>query len=128
LYLLFETLTLPNGVSRDFRARPASLDADTAGKLDREEGRIEGRSGKGKDASTIAEAAAAGASVGGIAGSVSGRSGMGVGLGAAAGLAGVVLSRGPDTVLDAGAVLEMVLDRDLRFEAADLNFSSAGPP
>jgi hypothetical protein len=35
--------------------------------------------------------------------------------GAAAGLAGILLSRGPEVVLPAGTTMEMVLDRDLRF-------------
>jgi type IV secretion system protein VirB10 len=53
---------------------------------------------------------------------------MGVGIGAAggaaAGLAGVLLSRGPDTVLRQGTTIEMVLDRELSFEASELVFTS----
>ena len=128
LFLRFETLTLPNGVTRDFRARPGGLDGDAGGKLDREEGRIEGEGNKGGDARKVGEAAATGASVGAIAGSVGGRTGMGLGIGAAsgaaAGLAGVLLSRGPDTVLRQGTTVEMVLDRDLSFEAAELEFNT----
>src|SRR6266849_2613014 len=40
LNIRFDSLTLPNGVARDFRSRPGSV--DTAGNLDRSEGRIEG--------------------------------------------------------------------------------------
>jgi type IV secretion system protein VirB10 len=49
---------------------------------------------------------------------------MGAGIGAlggaAAGLAGVMLSRGPDLVLPKGTTFEMVLDRDLHYQTADL--------
>ena len=49
---------------------------------------------------------------------------MGVGIGAAAGaiggLAGVLGSRGPQFTLPAGTTMELVLDRDLRYTAAEL--------
>jgi len=41
--------------------------------------------------------------------------------GAAAGLAGVLGSRGPDVVLPAGTTVELVLDRELRYTAAELH-------
>lgn len=124
LYLRFDSLTLPNGVSRDFRSRPGALDGDADASLDRKEGTIRGDSDKGGDARKVGEATAAGASVGAIGGVISGRPGMGVGIGAAggaaAGLAGVLLSRGPDVTLPKGTVFEMVLDRTLRFRANEL--------
>jgi hypothetical protein len=43
----------------------------------------------------------------------------------AAGLAGVLLTRGPGVVLPKGTMLEMVLDRPLIFEPAELDFSGA---
>jgi type IV secretion system protein VirB10 len=49
---------------------------------------------------------------------------MGAGIGAAAGalggLAGVLMTRGPDAVLDKGSTVEMVLDRDLTFTHEEL--------
>jgi hypothetical protein len=124
LYLRFDSLTLPNGVTRDFRARLGGLDGDTRGRLDRDEGKIEGDGAKGGDARTVGEATAAGASVGTIAGRAAGHTGMGAGVGAAAGaaagLAGVLLSRGPDIVLAKGATVEMQLDRPLVFEETEL--------
>src|SRR5438094_742602 len=42
--------------------------------------------------------------------------------GTAAGMAGVLLSRGPDAVLAKGSTLEMVLDRPVTFQEEDLNF------
>jgi type IV secretion system protein VirB10 len=127
LFIRFDSLTLPNGVTRDFRARPGSVDGELQGDFERDEGKIKSEGNKGGDARTVGETTAAGASVGAIAGSVAGRGGMGVGVGAAAGaaagLAGVLLSRGPDAVLPRGTTLEMVLDRDLRYTDNDLNFA-----
>jgi hypothetical protein len=51
----------------------------------------------------------------------------GASAGAAAGLAGVLLTRGPDVVLQKGSVVEMVLDRPLYYEEKELDFSSAPP-
>jgi hypothetical protein len=130
LFVRFDSLTLPNGVTRDFRARVGSLDGMSSEELDREEGKISSEGNKSGDARTVGEATAAGASVGAIAGgAASGRYGMGAGIGAgagaAAGLIGVLLSRGPDAVLAKGTTLEMVLDRPLRFREAELEFGPA---
>jgi hypothetical protein len=122
LNIRFDSLTLPNGVTRDFRSRAGSV--DTQGNLDRTEGRIEGEGSKGKDAGTVAKTTAAGAGVGSIAGAIAGNAGMGAGIGAAAGavagLAGVFGSRGHEVVIPQGTTMEMVLDRELRFTAAEI--------
>lgn len=127
LYLRFDSLTLPNGVTRDFRARIGGLDGRSNEELDRSEGKIRSEGNKSGDARTVGEAAAAGTSVGVIAGHAAGRTGMGAGIGAAAGatagLMGVLLSRGPDAVLAKGSTIEMVMDRSLRFEESELDFS-----
>jgi type IV secretion system protein VirB10 len=125
IFLRFDSLTLPNGVTRDFRARLGGADAD-AGELDRKEGKITGEGDKSGDARRVAETTAAGAGVGGVAGSAAGHAGMGVGIGAAAGavggLASVLVSRGPDVVLPKGTSLEMVLDRPVHYKPAELGF------
>ena len=130
LYVRFDSLTLPNGVTRDFRSRLGQIDARGDERLDRKEGKIEGDSNKGGDVRTVAETGAGGASIGAIAGAAAGHAGMGAGLGsaagAAAGLAGVLLSRGPDAVLAKGSTIEMILDRPLVFEANEVNFTAAG--
>lgn len=124
LYLRFDTLTLPNGVTRDFRARPGSADADIQGEMDRKEGKIRSESDRMGDARTVGEATASGASVGAIAGAAAGRAGMGAAVGgaagAAAGVLGVLLTRGPDIVLSRGTTIEMILDRPLLFSRQDL--------
>ena len=128
LYVRFDSLTLPNGVTRDFRARVGALDGRASEDLDKEEGRIRSEGNKGGDLRTIGEAAAAGASVGAIAGSVAGRPGMGVGIGAGAAataaLIGVFLSRGPEAVLAKGTTLEMVIDRPLYFAESEIDNST----
>ena len=54
--------------------------------------------------------------------------GIGAAAGAAAGMVGVLLSRGPDAVLAKGSTIEMVLDRALYFDNADLNFGNNVQP
>ncbi len=127
MFLRFDSLTLPNGVTRDFRARVAGVDGSANQDLDRGEGAIKSEGNKSGDAQTIGEAASAGLGVGAIAGGVSGQTAKGIGIGAAAGAAagllGVMLSRGPDVVLARGTTLEMVMDRELSFTAAEIDFS-----
>ena len=130
LYVRFDSLTLPNGVTRDFRSRIGSLDGRASEELDKAEGKIKSEGNKGGDAKTVGETTAAGASVGAIAGSIAGHGIMGTGVGAAAGaaagLATVLLTRGPDAVLAKGTTLEMVLDRPLTFEDTELDFGNQG--
>lgn len=131
LFLRFDSLTLPNGVTRDFRARVGAVDGRSSEEFDRTEGKIKSEGNKSGDARNIGEAAAAGASVGVIAGGAAGRYGMGAGIGAAAGatagLMGVLLSRGPDAILAKGSSLEMILDRPLSFDASEINFGPLQP-
>ena len=131
LYLRFDTLTLPNGVTRDFRARLSSVDGRGSETLERKEGKVQGEGNVGGDVRTVGEAAAGGASLGAIVGAASKSVGMGIGVGAgagaAAGLMGVLLSRGPEAVLAKGSTIEMVLDRPIEFQRSELNFGNAQP-
>jgi type IV secretion system protein VirB10 len=104
LFIRFDSLILPNGVSRDFRARPPG-----------EEGKVEGN-GKSADGRTVMEGAGMGATIGAITRGLPG-AGVGGGIGA---LAGVLLSRNQDIVLRPGTQMEMVLDRDLVFRPDEL--------
>jgi type IV secretion system protein VirB10 len=128
LFVRFDSLTLPNGVTRDFRARIGTMDGRASEDFDRSEGKIRSEGNKSGDARSVGEATAAGASVGVIAGGATGNYGMGAGIGAAAGatagMLGVLLSRGPDAVLAKGSTIEMVLDRPLAFDEKELNFSA----
>jgi hypothetical protein len=131
LYVRFDSLTLPNGVTRDFRARVGSLDGRASETLDKSEGKIKSEGNKAGDVKTVGEAAGVGATVGGLAGAAAGHAGLGAGIGAAAGatagLMGVLLSRGPEAVLAKGTTMEMVLDRSLQFNASELDFGSSMP-
>jgi len=127
IYLRFDSLTLPNGVTRDFRARVGSLDGRASEELDKAEGKIKSEGNKAGDLKTVGEAAGAGAGIGGLAGVSSGHTGLGAGIGAAAGAAagliGVLATRGPEAVLAKGTTVEMVMDRTLTFDASELDFS-----
>jgi len=123
LFVRFESLTLPNGVTRDFRSRLGSAES-AAGRVDRQEGKITGEGDRPGDARTVAESAGTGASIGSGVGVAAGQAGKGLGIGAAAGaaagLAQVLLKRGPDAVLPKGTQVEMVLDRDLKYTTDEL--------
>ena len=113
LSIRFDLLTLPNGVKRDLRSRLASGD----------EGAVDGQPDRGADARKVAGEAGRGASVGVMTGGAAGHAGMGAGIGGAAGgLASVLFSRGADASLPIGTTVDMVLDRDLRFQADELRF------
>ncbi|MCS7042982.1 MAG: TrbI/VirB10 family protein [Bryobacteraceae bacterium] len=130
LYIRFDSLTLPNGVTRDFRAGVHSLDAANPGRVDRTEGKVEGESNKSGDAVKVGEAAGWGTMIGGVASRSGKGAGIGAAAGAAAGLVGVLLTRGPDAILERGTTVEMVLDRTLKFEEAELEglgAASTGP-
>ena len=131
LYVRFDSLTLPNGVTRDFRARMGSLDGRAPETLDKSEGKIKGEGDKGGDVKTVGEGAGIGATIGGLAGAAAGHAGMGAGIGAAAGaaagLVGVLMTRGPDAILAKGTTMEMVLDRPLQFSTPEIDFRNAMP-
>jgi hypothetical protein len=118
LLLRFDTLTLPNGVTRDFRARVSSTDSNK-GKVDPEEGKISGN-GKDTNAGKVARDVGIGTGVGAGVGHAAGHMGVGAAAGAAAGLAAVLLSKNKDIVLPRGTSVEMLLDRDISYTAAEL--------
>jgi hypothetical protein len=132
LFVRFDSLTLPNGVTREFRARVNGADGHSNKEMEQTEGKVISEGDKSGDARTVAETASAGASVGSIAGAAAGHVGMGLGVGAAAGAAagliGVLATRGPDAILARGSTVDMVLDRALTFSDADLNFGNYQPP
>jgi type IV secretion system protein VirB10 len=128
-HLRFDSLTLPNGTTRDFRAHVSGLDGRASEELDHKEGTIRSEGNKAGDVRTVGETAAAGASIGALAGSASGATGMGAaigaGAGAAAALAGVMFTRGPEAVLAKGTTIEMILDRQVQFDEGELDFSNS---
>jgi len=121
LNLEFQSLTLRNGVARDLRSRPSSVDGQN---VDRTEGRINGESNKGGDTATVAKTTAGGTIAGTVIGGATGHTGMGAGVGAAAGaaagLATIFGSRGKDVTLPRGTTMEMVVNWDLRYAIDEL--------
>jgi type IV secretion system protein VirB10 len=131
LEVRFDSLTLPNGVTRSFKSDLGALDATNGGTLDRENGKIKGPGDKTGDAGTVvrttAEGAAIGTGIGAAAGHIGGGSVIGLAGGAAAGLIGVLASRGPDAMLPRGTSVEMILDRPLVYAPAELDLTGAPP-
>jgi hypothetical protein len=124
LFVRFDALTLPNGVTRDFRGTVDKLDGTNSERLDKDEGVIRGDSNKADDAIRVGEAAGWGTTVGAIAGRSARGAGIGAAAGATAGLVGVLLSRGPDAVLERGTTIEMVLDRPVSFGESEIQFGN----
>lgn len=114
LYIRFDSITLPNGVTRDLLSRPDGA----------KEGKLATSGDPGGDARRGAEGGAIGAGVGGLAGAAAGHpiTGLGVGAaaGVAAGLAGVFHKK-PEPILPAGTTMELVLDRDLIFTREEIS-------
>src|SRR5882672_10784865 len=115
--LRLNTLILPNGYTVNLNAAPRSADS---------EGKVTGPGGKGKDAGTIAQTTAAGAGIGAIASRTAKGAGIGGGIGAAAGLAAVLLSRGPEAELPRGSTMDIVLERELSLDASQIQFTNLG--
>ena len=129
LEVRFDSLTLPNGVTRNFRSDLGALDATNSGTLDRESGKVKGPGDKAGDAGTVVRSTAEGAAIGTAVGAATGHIGTGsvIGLagGAVGGLIGVLASRGPDAVLPRGSSVEMVLDRPLVYTPGELDLSAS---
>jgi type IV secretion system protein VirB10 len=126
MYIRFDSLVLPNGVTRDFRSRLVSADGEARGTVDSKEGSITGERDSSGDARTVAMGTGIGAGVGAIAGSAAGHPLGGVGIGAAAGagvaLASIFHGKKPEAVLPRGTILEMVLDRDLIYTRNEIPY------
>lgn len=129
MFIRFDSITLPNGTTRDFNATLSQADARVPGTL--KEGKIEAEGTKGRDAATVAGTAAAGTSIGAIAGAASGHGGTGTAIGAGAGaLAGLIIAltgRGHEIDLYRGTEVDMTLDRNLVFDEGELGYSTREP-
>jgi hypothetical protein len=119
-----DTLILPNGYTVNLNAAPRS--ADTGGKETMDpEGKVTGPGGKGKDVGTVAETTVTGAGIGAIAGGGKG-AGIGAGIGGLAGLAAVLLTRGPEAQIPRGSTMDVVLEHDLSLDPSEVNFTNLG--
>jgi type IV secretion system protein VirB10 len=125
LRIRLNTMVFPNGYTVDMNAEPHSTDGGQV-KTD-SEGKMTGPGGKGKDATTVATTTATGAGIGAIADGGKG-AGIGAGIGAVAGLAAVLLSRGPDAQLQRGSTMDLVLEHDLQLDSDQIHYSNVGQP
>ena len=122
----FTTLIFPNGSVVSIPGAVDSLPGSDGPTVKRKngEGTIEQAGSKGKDAGSVATSAATGAGLGGIIGAADGHPGEGVGYGAAAGAVGGILytlfTRGNEVVLPEGQTIEMVFQRPLQLQEANL--------
>ena len=123
LRMRLNTLILPNGYTVDLNAEPHSTDASQT-KTD-PEGKMTGPGGKGKDVGTVATTTVTGAGIGAIAGGGKG-AGIGAGVGGLAGLAAVLLTRGPEAQLPRGSSMDLVLERDLQLDADQIHYTHVG--
>src|SRR5208282_5409058 len=119
-----DTLIFPNGYTVDLNATPRSADSGGKETMD-SEGKVVGAGGKGKDAQTVAETTATGAGIGAIADGAKGL-GIGAGVGAAAGLAAILLTRGPEAELPRGSTLDVVLEHELALDPNQIQYSNVG--
>jgi type IV secretion system protein VirB10 len=124
LQIHFDSLTLPNGVSREFHSDLGGIDQVGDNSLDREKSGVQSPSNKGTTTARTVGGAAAGTGIGTIIGSSAGHAVGGAIVGAAGGAAGGLLatmfSRGPDATLPSGSTVEMVLDRPLIYKTSEL--------
>lgn len=119
LQLYFTTMIFPNGYTVDL---PGALDS-TPGSEDHRvsdnEGTVKSEGTKGRDVGTVASTTTTGAAIGALSAQSGKGAAIGSGIGAAAGLAMVLLTRGPDVRLDRGTSVEMVLQRPLTVEVTE---------
>jgi hypothetical protein len=118
------TLIFPNGYTVSLIGAPRTAYSGGNETTD-SEGKVTGGGGKGKDAATVATTTATGAGIGAIAGSAKG-AGIGAGVGGLAGLAAVLLTRGPEAQLPRGSTLDIELERDLSLEGDQVRFTDVG--
>jgi hypothetical protein len=122
--LRLDTLILPNGYTVNLNAAPRSADSGGKETMD-SEGKVTGPGGKGRDVGTIAETTATGAGIGAIAAGAKG-AGIGAGIGGLAGLAAVLLTRGPEAELPRGSALDIVLEHELSLDGSKIQFTNLG--
>jgi hypothetical protein len=120
-----DTLILPNGYTVDLRAAPRSADSGGKETMD-SEGKVTGGGDKGKKVGTVVETTTAGAGIGALATRTPKGAGIGAGIGAAAGLAAVLLTRGPDAELPRGSTMDVVLEHELSLESSQIQFNNLG--
>ncbi|HEY6945786.1 MAG TPA: hypothetical protein VI431_11655 [Candidatus Acidoferrum sp.] len=119
------TLILPTGYTVDLNAAPRSADSGGKETMD-EEGKVTGGGNKGQKTGTVVSTTATGAGIGALATRTPKGAGIGAGIGAAAGLAAVLLTRGPEAELPRGSTMDVVLEHDLMLDSSQIQFNNLG--
>ena len=119
------TLILPTGYTVDLNAAPRSADSGGKETMD-SEGKVTGGADKRGDAGTVISTTATGAGIGAIASRTPKGAGIGAGIGAAAGLAAILLTRGPEAELPRGSTMDVVLERARTLDGSQIQFTNLG--
>ncbi len=122
LALRMDSVQLPNGVSRNLIASLQGIHSPGVEKLDPDREVVETDSSKGTDAGILAATGGQGAMIGAIADGGQGTA-IGAGAGAAVGIATVLLSRGPDLILEPGTQFDLRLKQPMRFAYGEISFN-----
>jgi type IV secretion system protein VirB10 len=109
--LRFDEIVLPSGSRFPLEATVVSVEEQAEEEVKDEEGTIQGKSTKGKDARKIGFTTGIGALIGVLTGGGSGAK-VGAAVGAIGGSAGVLATRGRDIVLPSGTELQIKLDQE----------------
>ena len=120
LLIHFTTMIFPNGYTVSFPGALDNVPGSDSQKVKDKEGTIQADSQKGKDVATVAGTTATGTLIGAATGGGKG-AGIGAGVGGATGLIIAMLTRGNDVRLESGTGMEMVLERPLVLERAQLD-------
>jgi type IV secretion system protein VirB10 len=125
LLMHFTTMIFPNGQVVGIPGAVDNLPGSGGPSVKGDEGTIEQASNKGKDMGNVAKGGVIGATGGVIGGAASGSPGTAAAIGGLAGVAGgliyTLLTRGDEVVIPEGTSLEMVMQRPLELQAAQLN-------
>lgn len=111
--LRFNSLTLPNGVTRPLRATLTGFGTTGREGFDKREGKVQGDSSKGEDAGRVLTTTSEGAIIGGLASRSASGGALGAAGGGLGGLIWVLASRGKEVVLPPGTDLNMQLIQPL---------------
>jgi type IV secretion system protein VirB10 len=124
LDLHFTTIIFPNGQVVEVPGVLDSLPGSDGPKVKGNEGTVEQAGNKGRDVGNVLKGAAIGAEAGVLGGAASGDLGKGIGYGSLAGAAAgtiyTLFTRGNDIVIPSGTAVEMVLQRPLVLQQAQL--------
>jgi hypothetical protein len=120
----FTTMIFPNGQVVEVPGVLNSLPGSDGPKVKGSEGTVEQAGNKGRDVGNVLKGAAIGAEAGVLGGASNGDLGKGIGYGSAAGAAAgaiyTLFTRGNDIVIPSGTSVEMVLQRPLVLQQAQL--------